>query len=508
MKPLKIEEQNAKQFNRPNEFGWTILHEAVVNNDFMTVQKLLKLGVDPDIPDTFTSANVLSKHTNFSTKEIQKIRNAKFEPIVNDLNPNITLNGCTALHYAVLLDYPEIVQLLLKNGANPNLTDYYGHAAEQYIDLDTPHSDILVKEFVAAKANFESNKIEYLKKRAQMYPLEERLHKNLIGQDMAISECAGALRRKENGWLPDDSPLVMLFLGSSGVGKTALAKQIAKNIVSAPHFSRFDMSEFQHKHEVSKFIGAPPGYVGYDQGGALTETLKKHPDSVILLDEIEKAHPDVLTVLLQLFDDGRITDGQGNTVNCPDAVFVMTSNLASENIAEYAIDLRRQTEISRKFENISESSDKKDQILISRSFREKIVKPKLKSAFKRDEFIGRINEIVYFLPFSHHELRELTILEMSNWQKRAELKHGISLEWSNDVITVLANAYDVSYGARSIQHEVERRIINKLAMAFETGKLKKGDNVVFKIGESLNGKDVEDDLSNIPIVLFVNDSQI
>ena len=154
-----------------------------------------------------------------------------------------------------------------------------------------------------------------------------------------------AIRRKENGWTDDKHPLVFLFLGSSGIGKTELAKQLASYIHKSDKngFIRLDMSEYQEKHEVAKLIGAPPGYVGHEEGGQLTKMLKQCKNAVVLFDEVDKAHPDVLTVLLQLFDEGRLTDGKGKTIECTDAIFIMTSNLASEEIAQHALELRDET---------------------------------------------------------------------------------------------------------------------------------------------------------------------
>lgn len=509
----KAENLTLQQLNDRNEYGWTVLHEMVALNDSNTVRKLLETGVDPDTQDSFTSAQTTANRLQKDVGSVAKLRQQRF-PL--DLNENVFLTGSTGLHYAVLNDNPEIVSLLIQHGANPTIANKYGHLPEQYIDdysENAPHMKQLLR---TAKQTFAEKKQERTARKAKLYPLETRLHTNIVGQDQAVKQCAGALRRKENGWLDEDHPLVMLFLGSSGVGKTELAKQIAKNTTtSEAEFIRFDMSEFQQKHEVSKFIGAPPGYVGYDQGGALTEALKENPHAIVLLDEIEKAHPDILTVLLQLFDEGRLTDGQGNTVNAPKAIFVMTSNLGSELIAQHALTLRAQR--NQADDQISEGGENApERVQISRSFRERTIKPILKRAFRRDEFIGRINEIVYFVPFDDQELRQLTIRQMKNWCERAELRHGISMSWSGDVVTVLVDAYDVNYGARSIQHEVDRRIVNKLATAFEMGKLKRGDHVDFRIGVDMTDAEqlgqllqrYNGDLSNVPIEMYVNGSAI
>jgi ATP-dependent Clp protease ATP-binding subunit ClpB len=186
-------------------------------------------------------------------------------------------------------------------------------------------------------------------------------------------------RRKENGWVDDDHPLVFLFLGSSGIGKTELAKQIAKYLHKddggggKDSFIRMDMSEYQEKHEVAKLIGSPPGYVGHDDGGQLTKRLTKCPNAVVLFDEVDKAHPDVLTVMLQLFDEGRLTDGKGKTIECKKAIFVMTSNLAATEIAEHGLQLRREAEdVAReRAKGILEETKMEEKITISKHFKEK-----------------------------------------------------------------------------------------------------------------------------------------
>ena len=316
------------------------------------------------------------------------------------------------------------------------------------------------------------------------FPLEKRIKEKIVGQEGAITTVAAAIRRKENGWTDDEHPLVFLFLGSSGIGKTELAKQMAhylhKNNKKA--FIRLDMSEYQEKHEVAKLIGSPPGYIGHEEGGQLTKRLRDFPEAVVLFDEVDKAHPDVLTVLLQLFDEGRLTDGKGKTIECKNAIFVMTSNLASTEIAEHALQLRREAEdIAR--ERLTSKDDKEDilakadKIKISKHFKQEVVQPILKFHFGRDEFLGRINEIVYFLPFSRVELVQLVSREMKFWAEKAKQKHDIDLLWDKQVENYLADGYNVYYGARSIKHEVERRVVTQLALAHETDQLAKGSKV-------------------------------
>uniref|UniRef100_A0A3Q2SRQ7 ClpB family mitochondrial disaggregase n=1 Tax=Fundulus heteroclitus TaxID=8078 RepID=A0A3Q2SRQ7_FUNHE len=307
------------------------------------------------------------------------------------------------------------------------------------------------------------------------FPLERRLKEHIIGQEGAINTVASAIRRKENGWYDEEHPLVFLFLGSSGIGM-CWNQGSYLSAVCLQGFIRMDMSEFQEKHEVAKFIGSPPGYVGHEEGGQLTKLLKACPNAVVLFDEVDKAHPDVLTIMLQLFDEGRLTDGKGKTIECKDAIFIMTSNVASDDIAQHALQLRQEAEevSRRKLADNLEDVQKSDDIKISRQFKETVIRPILKAHFRRDEFLGRINEIVYFLPFCHSELLQLVSKELSFWAKKAKQRHDITLQWDRPVLDLLAGGYNLHYGARSIKHEVERRVVNQLAAAYEQELLPKG----------------------------------
>ncbi|KAI4815710.1 hypothetical protein KUCAC02_005845 [Chaenocephalus aceratus] len=322
-----------------------------------------------------------------------------------------------------------------------------------------------------------------LKQRAKCTLYSPRIHLIISSLCMCVSVVAGvmaglAIRRKENGWYDEEHPLVFLFLGSSGIGKTELAKQVARYMHKdlKKGFIRMDMSEFQEKHEVAKFIGSPPGYVGHEEGGQLTKLLKACPNAVVLFDEVDKAHPDVLTIMLQLFDEGRLTDGKGKTIECKDAIFIMTSNIASDEIAQHALQLRQEAEevSRRKLADKLEDVQKGDDVKISRQFKESVIRPILKAHYRRDEFLGRINEIVYFLPFCHSELLQLVTKELNFWAKKAKQRHDITLQWERPVLDLLAGGYNMHYGARSIKHEVERRVVNQLAAAYEQELLPKG----------------------------------
>ena len=273
---------------------------------------------------------------------------------------------------------------------------------------------------------------------------------------------------------------VFLFLGSSGIGKTELAKQIAKYVHEDDKdgFIRLDMSEYQSQHEVSKFIGAPPGYQGYDDGGQLTKKLKRCPGAVVLFDEVEKAHPDILTCLLATFDEGRLTDGKGETIECCDATFVMTSNLAQSSIADEAVRVRAKLAKSGK----SESETGRE--IISAEYAQKVIMPILKDHFKRDEFLGRINEILFFLPFTEEQKMGLANKEIDKWAKIAKKRHNMNIQWSQDVEEFIISSYDARFGVRSIQHEVGRQIVSRLAAAHEEDIIGEGDNVILGIQDN------------------------
>ncbi|TGZ60680.1 hypothetical protein CRM22_008386 [Opisthorchis felineus] len=427
------EDKNLCDVRHP--LGWTPLMLAVVLRDVEMTKQLLDLGANPNLVDQYPGSLKLARETHVYHGDIEWRRLTQFTDF---LNPSADFRGCTALHYAVLVNDLSLVRLLVDKGADVSIVNERGHRPIMYA------KDRSIKELLSkAETELEKKKAEKEREERRLQPLESRLRKALVGQEAAIRTVSAAIRRKENGWYDEDHPLVFLFLGSSGIGKTELAKQIAaylhKDVKKG--FIRIDMSEYQQKHEVSKFIGSPPGYIGHEQGGQLTQALSACPNAVVLFDETEKAHPDVLTALLQLFDEGRLTDGRGHTIDCKDAIFIMTSNVGSQVIAEHAQALRQA------------SGDSEADIELSRDFKENVMRPILRHNFLRDEFLGRINEMVYFLPFSTSELTQLVYRYLSTWQERASKRHSISLSWDREVIDLIVDGYDVYYGARSIQYE-------------------------------------------------------
>ncbi|XP_065668496.1 mitochondrial disaggregase isoform X5 [Hydra vulgaris] len=466
--------KNSKDVNKKHPLGWTALHSAAMAGNARAVKMLLDAGADPDVLDDFSTAYKIASRHGIRVFDVIDSRQSCFNRTTNN---RADFSGFTPLHYACLADDYETICLLLEAGADPTIKDKSNHFAYEYVYKESNKN--LIKKY-QEKFNEKQALLESEERRR--YPLEQRFREVIVGQQGAIQAVSSAIRRRQNGWVDDQHPLVFLFLGSSGIGKTELAKQLAKFLHKdvEKSFIRLDMSEYQEKHEVSKLIGSPPGYVGYEQGGQLTTKLKAFPKAVVLFDEVEKAHPDVLTVMLQLFDEGRLTDGHGKTVECKDAIFVMTSNLASEEIADHALELRQMAKENKVNKLGHDISEDEHQIQIGKNFKENTIYPILKYHFRRDEFLGRITEFVFFLPFSKQELLKLVEKELLFWSHIAKKKHSIELSWEADVLEVLADGYNVHYGARSIKHEVERRVINQLAAAHERKLITKNNIVRLK----------------------------
>jgi ATP-dependent Clp protease ATP-binding subunit ClpB len=280
--------------------------------------------------------------------------------------------------------------------------------------------------------------------------MEERLHERVIGQDEAVEAVSNALRRSRAGLSDPNRPIgSFLFLGPTGVGKTELARALAEFMFDSEQaMVRIDMSEYMEKHSVARLIGAPPGYVGYEEGGQLTEAVRRRPYGVVLLDEIEKAHPDVFNTLLQLMDDGRLTDGQGRTVSFTNTVLIMTSNVGSAEIAGETIDER----IREHIEEI------------------------LATTFK-PEFLNRIDDVVIFHRLSKDDIGRIVELQVHQLVARVR-ERGIEIELTDDARALLANlGYDPTYGARPLKRVIQKQLVDKLALRILEGEFSEGDTV-------------------------------
>ncbi|XP_013186811.2 mitochondrial disaggregase isoform X2 [Amyelois transitella] len=428
--------------DRRHALGWTALMAAAANDRAAAVQELLKLGARPDLPEQYAGAAAAAASAGLHPLDALQRREDEF---CASMNARASFLGWTALHYAALADSAGAARALLEAGADPTARDHAGRRALHYAREPSPARDLIVDH----TRRWERAKEAAAAEERRRFPLEQRLRQFIVGQQAAIETVAAAVRRKENGWADEEHPLVFLFLGSSGIGKTELAKQLARYMHrdDPAAFIRLDMSEYQEKHEVAKLIGAPPGYVGHEEGGQLTRALARRADAVVLFDEVDKAHPDVLTVLLQLFDEGRLTDGKGKLIECKNAIFVMTSNLASDEIAQHGLQLRREAEArlaqrarlpgdqpetqETRVEALSESPNPEETLEVSRHFKDNVVRPILKRHFGRDEFLGRINEIVYFLPFSRQELLTLVNMELKRWADKGNpRRRAAGTRWS------------------------------------------------------------------------------
>ena len=309
--------------------------------------------------------------------------------------------------------------------------------------------------------------------REKLLHLEEELHKRVIGQDEAIRAVSDAVRRSRAGLQDPKRPIAsFIFLGTTGVGKTELAKALAEYLFNdETMMTRIDMSEYQEKFSVSRLIGAPPGYVGYDEGGQLTEAVRRKPYSVVLFDEIEKAHPDVFNILLQVLDDGRLTDNKGRVVNFKNTIIIMTSNLGSQLIRETAAKSTSAEKLSEDMENL---------------------KPQLMTMLKqtiRPEFLNRIDETIMFLPLSRKEIADVVTLQINAVKKMLE-PQGFTLEVTPQAIDYLADeGYDPEFGARPVKRAIQRLVLNDLSkrlLAEEVSRDKPiiidsfGDGLVFR----------------------------
>ncbi|MBI5273108.1 MAG: AAA family ATPase [Chlamydiia bacterium] len=280
--------------------------------------------------------------------------------------------------------------------------------------------------------------------------LEKHLEQRVIGQSLAVGAVSQAIRRSRAGLSDPNRPVgVFLFLGPTGVGKTELVKALAVQLFDKEDaIIRLDMSEYMEKHSVSRLIGSPPGYVGYEEGGQLTEALRRRPYAVVLLDELEKAHPDVFNILLQIFDDGRITDGKGRKVNCKNALFIMTSNLGSDLLLKKMDAKRHWT---------------KEELL-------DVLQPALRATF-RPEFLNRLDEILPFLPLKMEDMEKIVSLQLERVAERLRERH-IQLTWDEKVLKYLAEAgYDPAFGARPLKRLIQHEIVNLFATAILENKI-------------------------------------
>jgi ATP-dependent Clp protease ATP-binding subunit ClpB len=300
----------------------------------------------------------------------------------------------------------------------------------------------------------------------KLLQLEDELHKRVIGQEEAITAVADAVRRSRAGMQDPKRPIgSFIFLGTTGVGKTELARALAEYLFDDENMmTRIDMSEYQEKFSASRLIGAPPGYVGYDEGGQLTEAIRRKPYSVVLFDEIEKAHPDVFNVLLQVLDDGRLTDNKGRVVNFKNTIIIMTSNLGSSLIRE-------------NFEKISPQNHDK----IVKQTKEEVLDLLKKTI--RPEFLNRIDETIMFTPLDEQEIRQIVVLQLGGIQQMLK-QNGLTLHFTDDALRFIACAgYDPQFGARPVKRVIQKYVLNELSKKLLAGTIDRNHPITVDVIE-------------------------
>ena len=334
--------------------------------------------------------------------------------------------------------------------------------------------------------------------RAKLLRMEAELHKRVVGQNMAIEAVADAVRRSRAGLQNEKRPIgSFLFMGTTGVGKTELAKALAEFLFNDENMmTRIDMSEYQERHSVSRLVGAPPGYVGYDEGGQLTEAVRRKPYSVVLLDEIEKAHPDVFNILLQVLDDGRLTDNKGRTVDFKNTILIMTSNVGADIIQSYIgrltseliltdepeanVDSRSEL-YSRAEGHLGESSDVIRQKLLDECRNE--VLEVLKRTV-RPEFLNRIDEVIMFEPLSQTDIRDILRMQITDLQEKLA-ENGVVIEFTQEFEDYMSTkGYEPAYGARPIKRLMQKELVNLLAKAILDGHVHRDSIIQVSVRDS------------------------
>ena len=315
--------------------------------------------------------------------------------------------------------------------------------------------------------------------REKLLRMETELHKRVVGQDQAIQAVADAVRRSRAGLQNEKRPIgSFLFMGTTGVGKTELAKALAEFLFNDENMmTRIDMSEYQERHSVSRLVGAPPGYVGYDEGGQLTEAVRRKPYSVILLDEIEKAHPDVFNILLQVLDDGRLTDNKGRTVDFKNTILIMTSNVGADVIQGYmeklpVVGLKDSDPSAEK----AAQEKRADMLLECKRDVLDILKQTV-----RPEFLNRIDEIIMFEPLSQKDIREILHLQMNDLKKKLA-ENGVSISFTREFEDyMVTKGYEPAYGARPIKRLMQRELVNLLAKAILDGTVHRESDIEISV---------------------------
>ena len=352
--------------------------------------------------------------------------------------------------------------------AEARLADYQQKLIEQQGDSAMVKEEVDSEDIAGVVSRWTGVPVTRMlqSEREKLLHLEDELHKRVVGQEEAIEAIADAIRRNRAGLSDPKKPIgSFIFLGTTGVGKTELAKALAEFLFNQDNaMVRIDMSEYQEKHTVSRLIGAPPGYVGYEEGGQLTEAVRRRPYSVVLLDEIEKAHPDVFNILLQVLDDGRLTDNKGRVANFKNTIIIMTSNIGSHIIQE-------------KLEDYNEFN-KEDKIAEAKAGVMDLLKHTI-----RPEFLNRIDDVMMFTPLSREDVRKIVEIQFKSVQQNLA-EQGIELSATEEAMDWLSQlGYDPQFGARPLKRVMQKRILNELSKEILMGNIKKDSSVLIKLND-------------------------
>ncbi len=412
--------------------------------------------LDQEIAQTKEELSVLKQRWNHEKKLIENVKSKKntLEQLqfqAEEAERSVNYNKLAELKYSLIPQTQKDIQ-----DAQHDLNKLPHRLLQEEVD------EHLISQIVAKWTGIPVQKM--LQGEAEkLLNLEKSLDAKVVGQELAIQAVSEAIRRSRSGLSDPHRPLgVFLFVGPSGVGKTELTKALTHELFDKDDaMIRIDMSEYMEKHSVSKLIGSPPGYVGYEEGGQLTEALRRKPYSVVLLDEIEKAHPDVFNILLQVFDDGRITDSKGRVVNCKNALFIMTSNLGSDRLLEKSRD---------------------PHFIATKQSLLALLDPIIKNHF-RPEFINRLDEILPFLPLQKKDMEKIVHLQLDLVQKRLKDKN-IALSTDPSVVSLLAEeGYDPSFGARPLKRLIQNKIVNPLSSTILKGSLTSNQHAYLSLNE-------------------------
>ncbi len=395
------------------------------------------------------------KQEKESIEEISTLKEdiEKVQLEIEKAKRNYDLNRAAELEYGTLVNYQQNLKSKELNLKNSSQNAEKSLLREEVIADDV--AEIIAKWTSIPVKRLAQTEIE------KLLNLESELHKKVIGQNKAVQSISSAIQRSRTGLSDPSRPIAsFLFLGPTGVGKTELSKALASQLFDSENaLIRIDMSEYMEKHSISRLIGAPPGYVGYEAGGQLTEAIRRKPYCVLLFDEIEKAHKDVFNVLLQILDEGRVTDGQGRTTNFKNTIIILTSNLGSELISENDVTNDPSTNI------------------------DELINQELKSNF-RPEFLNRLDEIINFEPLKKETLLKVVDLQLNRLRERLEAK-GIELEIDDDVLSLITElGYNPSYGARPLKRVIQKELESEIAKYILKGKYKEGSTIKIESKES------------------------